>query len=213
MCLISAFLQSHVRQAVEFLQGDEMNAALSAFLLDLYTLACREKISASFIFIFWRMACETHSDFGATGFQLLYFCHQFGQSGTRVLIQHVVLLRVPDLQLHLLVIHSDILRNTHTHWVTRQHTHTHTQPCLTAETRTQPNNNTFLWDEIWPSSPKGATENMTTAEQEIQNCICLWFNEIQNYLQQINQVVLIEAQLHSSLQYLIVIWQSQQIFL
>ncbi len=73
--------------------------------------------------------------------------------------------------------------------------------------------NTFLWDEIWPSSPKGATENMTTAEQEIQNCIGLWFNEIQNDLQQINQVVLIEAKLHRSLQYLIVIWQSQQIFL
>ncbi len=54
---------------------------------------------------------------------------------------------------------------------------------------------------------------MTTAEQEIQNGNYLWFNEIQSDLQQINQVVLIEAQLHSSLQYLIVIWQSQQIFL
>lgn len=38
MCLVSAFLQSHVCQAVEFLQGNEMNAALSASLLDLYTL-------------------------------------------------------------------------------------------------------------------------------------------------------------------------------
>ncbi len=103
--------------------------------------------------------------------------------------------------------------HTHTHTEWPDNTHTHTQPCLTAVTRTQPNNNTFLWDEIWPSSPKGATENMTTAEQEIQNVNYLWFNEIQNDLQQINQVVLIEAKLHRSLQYLIVIWQSQQIFL
>ncbi len=127
MCLISAFLQSHVRQAVEFLQGDEMSAALSASLLDLYTLGCIKQMSASFIHFHFLThgKCETHSDFGATGFQLLYFCHQFGQSGTRVLIQHVVLLRVPALQLHLLIIHTDILRNTHTEWPDNTHAHTH----------------------------------------------------------------------------------------
>ncbi len=65
--------------------------------------------------------------------------------------------------------------------------------------------------EMWPSSPKSATENVSTAEQEIQNCIYLWFNGIQNDLLQAGD--LIEAKLHRSLEYLIVIWQSQQIFL
>lgn len=174
MCLVSAFLQSHVCQAVEFLQGNEMNAALSASLLDLYILGCiKQKVSST------QSHCptrkhgkrETHSVFRAAGFQLLDFRHEFGESGTGVLVQHVVLLRVSALQLHLLIIHTHLLRDTHTQWPESTHRHSPAYQLNMICEPTLPNH--LLYNgmklqncEIWPSSPESATEKVSTAEQD-----------------------------------------------